>query len=83
MIIYIAAYSIYKKQCNDSGCGPLCDADIGCMNYHINSSYLIEVQCSDGYGSKDTATLTFQVEENTPPVLNNLPGNFIEMDLRI
>ena len=50
------------------------------MNYHVNSTYLIEMECSDGYGSTDTQILTFQVEENTPPVLNNLPGN---VDIRV
>ena len=55
------------------------------MNYDETNQYLIEVTCSDAYGSSDTATLTFDVTENDASVLTNLPGSecIVSLYLRI
>ncbi|XP_053400373.1 protocadherin-like protein [Mercenaria mercenaria] len=74
------SWFIYKKECNEPNCGCidenfLCDKDIGCLNYNLNNTYTITIQCSDAYGSSDEETFTLQVTENQPPSFTNTPTN--------
>lgn len=48
--------------------------DIGCLTYTRRSQYLIDITCSDGYGSNHTKTLTFNVLPNSVPKWLNIPN---------
>ena len=71
--MFILAYSVWKKNCSDPECGPICDG-AGCMNFQLIKEYFMEFECYDAYGSSDTKNLTLLVAENEAPVLFNLPG---------
>ena len=39
--MFILAYSVWKKNCSDPECGPICDG-AGCMNFQLIKEYFME-----------------------------------------
>jgi hypothetical protein len=80
--IFVLAWFIYKKQCQNTGCGYinanfLCDEGFACLNNDLDNEYTMTIKCSDAYGSDDTETFTLKVTENQPPVFTNTPSKFL------
>lgn len=53
----------------------MCAEKIGCLNYDLEDTYTITINCKDAYGSETGGEVfTLNIQENQPPEFTNTPS---------